>query len=275
MDYLNINKKLWNEKTKIHFQSKFYDVRSFIEGKDSLNPIELPLLGDINGKKVLHLQCHFGMDTISLARRGGIVTGIDFSEESNRKAKELNATIGTDARFIQSDVYGLHEKLDEQFDIVYTSYGTVTWLPDMNKWAGTVSQFLKPGGRFVMVEFHPVVWMFSDDFQRIAYNYADTQPIIEELKGTYTDRKANIKCKSVSWNHGLAAVVNALIEKGLTITGFKEYDYSPYNCFENTVEVEKGKYQIKRLEKKIPMLYSITALKRKGAVDDQRNGQIS
>ena len=261
MDYLNINKKLWDEKTKVHFHSSFYDVPSFIKGKDSLNPIEIGLLGDVRDQKILHLQCHFGMDSISMARRGGIVTGIDFSEESILKARELNDILGTNTEFILSDVYNLPVVLDDRFDIVYTSYGVVGWLPDIDKWAGIISRFLKPGGRFVMVEFHPVVWMFSDNFQDISYNYADAQPIIEELSGTYADRNAGIKCKSVSWNHGLAPVINALIENGLTLTGIHEYDYSPYNCFENTIEIEKGKFQIKGLEKKIPMLYSVTAQK--------------
>ena len=120
MDYLAINRKLWNEKTKVHYASDFYNVKSFIDGKDSLNSIEIDLLGDIGGKKVLHLQCHFGMDSISIARRGGIVTGIDLSDRSISKANELNEKTGSNVRFIESDVYSLHKKLDEQFDIVFT-----------------------------------------------------------------------------------------------------------------------------------------------------------
>jgi len=261
MNYLAINKKLWDDRTAIHCNSDFYDVKSFIEGKDSLNPIEIGLLGDLKYKKVLHLQCHFGMDSIALARRGGIVTGVDFSTESIKKARELNQTTKSKVRFIESDVYSLKDTLDEKFDLVYTSYGVIGWLPDMNKWAALISEFLKPGGQFVMVEFHPVLWMFNDDFQRIEYKYSDTQPILEDLTGTYTDRNASINNKSVTWNHGLAKVVDALIKKGLTISDFQEYDYSPYDCFENTVRVEEGKFQIKGLEGIIPMVYSITAIK--------------
>jgi len=262
MDYLVTNKELWNAKTEVHYNSDFYDVKSFIEGKDSLNTIEIDLLGNIKGKKILHLQCHFGMDSISLARHGGIVTGIDLSNISIIKAQELNEITHSNVQFIESDVYNLHEKLNEQFDIVYTSYGVVGWLPDMEQWARTINRFLKPSGEFVMVEFHPVVWMFDDDFENIVYNYADPTPIVEEFEGTYTDRNAKIKNMSVSWNHGLATVVNALIKNGLIITGFHEFDYSPYDCFKNTVEIEKGKFQIKGLENKIPMLYSITAIKK-------------
>ena len=138
----------------------------------------------------------------------------------------------------------------------------IGWLPDMGKWAGVVDHFLKPGGAFIMVEFHPVVWMFSDDFKRIEYNYMDSQPIIEELEGTYTDRKADIKEKSVCWNHGLSTVIDSIIKTGLKIIDFKEYGYSPYDCFENTVKIDDRKFKIKGLEDEIPMVYSLKAEKR-------------
>ena len=144
MDYININKRLWNEKTDIHYKSDFYDVNAFINGKDSLNPIETELLGNIEGKKILHLQCHFGQDTISLARHGASATGVDFLERAIEKARQLNEQLGTNARFIQSDVYKLPEILDEKYDIVYTSYGVISWLPDMKKWAKVIEHFLKP-----------------------------------------------------------------------------------------------------------------------------------
>jgi hypothetical protein len=131
----------------------------------------------------------------------------------------------------------------------------------MDKWAGVIQHFLKPGGKFIMVEFHPVVWIFDDNFKEIIYKYSDIDPIIEDLEGTYTNREADIKNRSVSWNHGLGTVLNALLKKGLTIDSFQEYDYSPYDCFNNTIEIEEGKFQIKGLEDKIPMLYSLTIRK--------------
>lgn len=261
MDYLKINRKLWNDKTSVHYQSDFYDVKSFIKGKDSLNPIEIELLGDISGKSILHLQCHFGMDSISLARRGGIVIGIDLSDQSIKQAKDLNERSGTKVDFILSDVYSLPKNLKKQFDIIFTSYGTVGWLPDMGKWAEVINHFLKPGGKFIMVEFHPVLWIFDDNFEEIIYKYADAEPIIEDIEGTYANREAGIKNKSVSWNHGLGTVLSALLQKGLTIEGFWEYDYSPYDCFNNTIEIGEGKFQIRGLEGKIPMLFSIVATK--------------
>nr|WP_321485876.1 class I SAM-dependent methyltransferase [uncultured Draconibacterium sp.] len=261
MDYININKRLWNEKTDIHYKSDFYNVNAFINGKDSLNPIETELLGNIEGKKILHLQCHFGQDTISLARHGASATGVDFSEKAIEKARQLNEQLGTNARFIQSDVYKLPEILDEKFDIVYTSYGVISWLPDMKKWAKVIEHFLKPGGQLVFVEFHPIVLMFSYDFKRVEFDYMESEAIVEELEGTYTDSDVQIKGKSVCWNHGLSTVIDSLIKSGLTLTDFKEYNYSPYDCLENLVEVEEGKYKIEGLENKFPLVYSVKAVK--------------
>jgi SAM-dependent methyltransferase len=261
INYIEKNKKLWNDRTTIHFDSEFYNVDAFLKGASSLNPIEIELLGNIKDKSILHLQCHFGMDTISLSRLGANTVGVDFSDKAIQKAKELAAAVKSDAKFIQSDVYKLQDKLNSEFDIVFTSYGAIGWLPDMDKWAGIVSRFLKSGGIFVLVEFHPVLWMFSDDFSKIEYDYFNTGAIIEEIKGTYTDRNAPICNESVSWNHPLREVFGALIKNGLTIEIFEEHDYSPYNCFDKVVEVEKNKYQIPGLEKKIPMLYSIRARK--------------
>ncbi len=262
MNYIEINRNLWNKRTNIHFESDFYKVPEFIKGSDSLNSIELELLGNIQGKKILHLQCHFGQDSISLARKGADVTGIALSDKAIHKAKQLSIQTGVDVRFICCDVYGLKEVLNEQFDMVFTSYGVVGWLPDMKQWADVVQHFLKPGGIFVMAEFHPVVWMFSYDFSKIEYAYMDSEAIVEELEGTYTDDKDFIKEKSVNWNHGLSTVINALIKAGISIEDFQEYNYSPYDCFENTIELEKGKFQIKGLENKLPMVYSILGRKK-------------
>ena len=259
MDYIEINKKLWNNKTEFHFESDFYDVDSFLKGNDSLNPIELELLGNIEGKKILHLQCHFGMDTISLVRHGARVTGVDFSEKAIVKAKQLATMLEVDTTFVQSDIYDLKDCLDEKFDMVFTSYGVIGWLPDLERWAKMIHHFLKPGGEFLLVEFHPVIWMFSNDFKKVEFNYMDSGPIVEEEEGTYADREAAIAGQSVNWNHGLGETLNSLIKSGFVITDFKEYNYSPYNCFENTVEVADGKFQIKGLENKVPMIFSVKA----------------
>jgi len=144
---------------------------------------------------------------------------------------------------------------------VFTSYGTIGWLPDLDKWAAIISYFLKSGGTFYIAEFHPVVWMFDDDFTHIKYSYENKEVIVTENEGTYTDRNANIKGKEYSWNHSISEVLNALIKAGLQIELFNEHMYSPYPCFRNTVETEKGKWHIKGMEGKIPMVYSVRAIK--------------
>lgn len=260
-NYLQINKTAWNKRTEIHFTSNFYDVEGFLNGKSSLNAIELELLGYVSNKKILHLQCHFGQDTLSLSRLGANVIGVDLSDKAIEAAKELTNKLNTNTQFICCDVYDLPNHLNETFDIVFTSYGTIGWLPDLNKWAKVISHFLKPGGKLVFVEFHPVVWMFSDDFKSVAYNYFNEKAIVETLSGTYADKASDIKEEYVSWNHSLSEVFTSLIQNGLSINAFKEYDYSPYNCFNETVEFEAGKFRIKHFDNKIPMVYALIAEK--------------
>ncbi|MES2478307.1 MAG: class I SAM-dependent methyltransferase [Bacteroidota bacterium] len=260
-NYIEVNKNLWNKKVAHHVESAFYDVPGFLAGKSSLKAIELDLLGDIKGKSLLHLQCHFGQDTISLARMGASTTGVDFSDAAIEKATELARQTNADAQFICTDIYQLPEVLDKQYDIVFTSYGTIGWLPDMDKWAGVVSRFLKPGGKFIIVDFHPVVWMFDNEFSHIQYPYFNQEAIIETLSGTYADRDAPIQESEVGWNHPLTEILSALLSKGLNLKHFGEYDYSPYNCFSKMEEFEAGKFRISHLENKIPMVYSIVMSK--------------
>lgn len=261
-DYISINKQTWNNKTDVHVASEFYDNERFIKGKSSLNSIELELLGDVSDKKILHLQCHFGQDSLSLERLGAKVTGVDLSDKAIDKANELAKELNLDTKFICSDIYDLPKILDEKFDIVFTSYGTIGWLPDLNKWAKVVSHFLKPNGTFIMADFHPVVWMYDDDFEVVFYNYFNVEPIIENETGTYADRYSNIKAKTITWNHPISELLNALISNNLVLNQFNEFDYSPYNCFNKTEEFEKGKFRISHFENKIPMVYSILATKK-------------
>ncbi len=261
-DYININKETWNNKTEVHIASDFYNNEAFLKGKSSLNSIETDLLGDISNKKILHLQCHFGQDTMSLAQLGATVTGIDFSDMAIEKATEFSRQLGLDANFICCDVYNTPNHLSEKFDIVFTSYGTIGWLPDINKWASIVSHFLKPGGKFVFAEFHPFIWMYDNDFKEVYYSYFKSEPIIEEETGTYADKSATLNHKTITWNHSISEVVNALIQNGLTIHSLNEYDYSPYNCLNGMQEFETGKFRIQTFGNKIPMVYSIMASKK-------------
>lgn len=260
-DYFEKNRLSWNNRVEAHLKSDFYDLEGFMKGKSSLKSIELGLLGDISGKKVLHLQCHFGQDSISLARMGAQVTGVDLSDASIEAAKALAAAAGQEVRFICCDVYTLPTYLEEDFDIVFTSYGVIGWLPDLGRWASVISHFLRPGGIFVFAEFHPVVWMFDDDFREVGYNYFNSGAIIESEIGTYADRDAPIAQEYVCWNHGMGEVVNSLLQYNLMIKDLAEYDYSPYNCFRHTVEFEPGKFRISHLGDRIPMVFSLLAQK--------------
>ena len=260
-NYLDLNRQSWNNKVDVHVDSAFYDMQGFEKGNTSLKEIELALLGDVSGKKILHLQCHFGQDSLSLARMGADVTGIDLSDIAIEKAKTLSNQLNITCKFVCTDVYSVPENIKEQFDLVFTSYGTIGWLPDLDKWAGVIQQMLKPGGKFIFVEFHPVVWMFDDDFKEIAYSYFNKGEIIETETGTYANREANIQQKYVCWNHSLSEVVQALIKHKIDILDFKEYPYSPYPCFKNTIEIEKGRFTIKSLKNEIPMVYSLIGLK--------------
>ncbi len=261
-NYIEINRKLWNDKTKFHIDSDFYNNSAFKRSKNSLNKIELDALGDVNGKSLLHLQCHFGQDTLSWQNLGAQCTGVDFSDEAINYAKQLGAELNLNADFICCDVYDLKNHLDKRFDIVFTSYGTIGWLPDLNKWADIISYFLKPGGTFFMVDFHPVVWIYDNDFKDIKYSYFNIEPIVEENEGTYANKNAPIKNKEVGWNHPISEILNSLIKNDLLIEQFNEYDYSSYNCFNNMIEIETGKYYFKGLEYKMPVMYAVKAKKK-------------
>ena len=261
-NYIEINRQTWNNKVDSHLKSEFYNIENFVKGKTSLNSIELELLGDIKGKTVLHLQCHFGQDSISLSRLGAEVTGVDFSDKAIESAIQIANDTDSNTKFICCDIYDLPSHLDKQFDIVFTSYGTIGWLPDIDRWAKIVAKYLKPKGKFVFVEFHPVVWMFDEDFNKIAYRYFKSEPIIETETGTYADKKADLSQSTITWNHGLSEVLNSLIRNGIEIVSLDEFDYSPYNCFNNAIEFEENKFRIKHLNKKIPMVYSILCKKR-------------
>lgn len=257
--YLELNRKNWDNRVEHHLDSDFYQMDAFRAGETSLKEIELALLGNVSGLKILHLQCHFGQDTLSLARMGAKVTGIDFSQKAIDSARKLASELSIDATFICTDLYSAPLHLKEKFDIVYTSYGTIGWLPDLEKWADVITQFLKPDGKFIFVEFHPVVWMFDDDFKHVTYNYFQDEPIIEETSHSYANKELPITDTTITWNHGLSEVFQSLVNVGFNITYFKEYPYSPYDCLSHLVEVEPNRFQIKHLQNKMPMVYSLIA----------------
>ena len=259
--YFETNRQSWNKRTPIHKDSTFYGLKEFKEGKTSLNKIELEEVGDVNGKSLLHLQCHFGMDTMSWSRLGAKCVGVDLSDEAIKLAREINLELKLHTEFINCNVYDLKDHLDKKFDIVFTSYGTIGWLPDLKKWAEIVSYFLKPNGIFYIVDFHPTLWMMDEDFQNIKYNYFNTEVIKDETEGTYSDRNAPVKTTNYGWNHPFSEILNNLIQQNMKIIHLNEFSYSPYNCFNNLEQGNDGMWRIKGMNEKLPMLYSIKAVK--------------
>lgn len=211
----------------IHAASEEYDLEGFLAGKNSLHRIELEKLGDVSGKKLLHLQCHFGLDTISWARLGVKATGVDFSDTALELAREIAKKTGVDAEFVCSNVYDLPDNHAGEYDIVYTSYGVLCWLNDIDRWGEIIAHFLKPGGRFLIVESHPFMWVFDDDSEELGIKYSywhQDDPLSWEDEGTYADAEAKItNKKSYEWQHTVSDVLNALIKAGLTIDEVDEF----------------------------------------------------
>jgi SAM-dependent methyltransferase len=260
---MNTNLEAWNRRLEHHLASDFYGMESFLAGRNTLPAIDRSMLGDISGLDVLHLQCHFGQDSLSLARMGARVTGIDFSLPAIRKAQQLAEQLGLEAQFHCCDVRDTLQYIDRgSFDLVYTSYGTIGWLPELSRWAQVIAGALKPGGRLVFLEFHPVMWMFDNELLTIRYAYHNDGPIIEEESGTYADPEAPIVTTTTTWNHGLAEVVGALIGEGLELRRFEEYPHSPYPVFPEMLESEPGMFQTTRYANRLPMVYALEALKK-------------
>ena len=256
-EYFDTNKKLWDAKTAIHKDSDFYFLEKFKQGKTSLNKFELDALGDVSGKTMLHLQCHFGQDSLSWARMGAKVTGADISPKAIQLAKELNTELGLDAQFVESNIVELDQNLKGKFDLVFTSYGTITWLPDLDKWAKIVAHFLKPGGIFYMVDFHPMLYMFEWESQKLTYPYFNTGVLTEVEEGTYADPDSAISMREYSWQHSSAETINALLNKNLQLLDFQEFNESPYNCFPNMKTKDNGMFFFGKKELQIPQLFSL------------------
>lgn len=267
IDYISLNQHQWDQRTLAHLKSEFYDVPGWLAGAESLKEPELALLPDnLNGLKILHLQCHFGQDTLSLARRGAIVTGVDLSTEAINAANDLAGQAGLTehSRFINCDLYSLPDHLDEDesFDIVFTTYGTITWLPDLDRWASIVARYLKPGGQFVFAEFHNMAYLWNDERTAIKYPYFNPEPIVEPITSSYTDNSEEVTGTEVNWDHTVSSVVTALLAAGLTLRGFQEYDYSPYKCFHDSIPTGKpSQWYLKQMPGLIPLTYTLDWVK--------------
>ncbi|UCD06455.1 MAG: class I SAM-dependent methyltransferase [candidate division WOR-3 bacterium] len=260
-EYFDTNRKLWNGLVSINKKSKMYDLDGFKKGKSSLNFIELEELGDVAEKSLLHLQCHFGMDTLSWAKLGAKVTGIDFSEEAIQLARSLSKDLDIPGRFIQSNIYDSRDVLSEKFDIVYTSYGVLCWLPDLMEWGRIISHFLKDNGIFYIVEFHPIRSMFDDEGKMKESYFHSDKPIRYEGTGTYADPSAPFHHVTYEWIHTLADIVNSLVEAELKIQFLHEFPFSMYDDCPWLEQRDDGLWYHKNREIKAPMMFSIRATK--------------
>ncbi len=267
-DYLRSNRELWNAWTPYNVRSAFYDVEGFKAGRQRrrsvLDALETELVGDVHGKSLLHLQCHFGLDSLAWARRGATVTGVDFAQEAIKAARQLAAETGARATFVESDVYDLPANLDGRFDVVFTSHGVLGWLPDLDRWARVVAHFLAPGGRFHLIEAHPFAFLFDDRRTepglRLLYPYFHgPEPLREERQGSYAAPDAPIHSVEHTWLHTLADVIGALLRAGLRIEAFAEYPYMAWAMFPWMELREDGAWQLPGGAGSLPLMFSLTA----------------
>ena len=264
--YYDANRTMWNQFAKINVESQTYKTKEFLEGTTSLNSIELEGLGDVKGKSLLHLQSHFGLDALSWAREGAKVTGVDFSEEGISISRELAKKANIDARFIQSNIFDLPDVLDEQFDIVFTSYGVLVWLHDLKRWAEIVAHFLKPGGTFFIAEFHPFLWTMdnedTDDFKLIRSYFSRDTPYEFEVDGSYAESAKKIKPQvDYEWGYGLADIITSIAEAGLRIEFFHEFNKSPFQGFPFFKQHDDGYWYYDNPEVQLPLVFSLKATK--------------
>lgn len=277
-EYFASNQRLWDAWTRVHAETKFYDVAGFREGGLRVRPYEVAAIGDVTGQTLLHLQCHFGLDTLSWARLGAKVTGVDFSPASIELARELATDLGfDDARFIESNVYQLPMRLGDEFDIVYTSRGVLGWLPDIRAWARVVARFVRPGGRFYISEIHPVLQVFENEgvsprelVLRFPY-WEHGDPLTFDVRGSYADRLADLggEYKEHGWDHGLGEIVSALIEAGLRIDRLEEQPFLEWaSDFLVESEPGSGQWVLPEGPGELPLMFSILATK----PDERRDG---
>jgi SAM-dependent methyltransferase len=263
-DLIEANRRQWDERTAIHLASRFYDVDGFKAGRCTLTRIELEELGEVAGRRLLHLQCHFGLDTLSWARRGARVTGVDFSPVSIRVARDLAAELGLRARFVQSDIYELQDHLTGRFDIIFTSYGVLVWLPDLTKWAETIAHFLAEEGVFYLVEEHPAGAILAEEEGRIvaAEPYFDTGPVeCPGEGGTYADPAAKLTSgPAYEWQHPLSDVINALLGAGLRLEFLHEFPFDGWQRLPSMVRREDGFWSLPG-RSDLPFLFSLRARK--------------
>ena len=265
--YTSINKKNWNERAGAHFQSKDYRVKEFLSGKSTLLPLELQELGNVKGKKLLHLQCHFGLDTLSWARKGAIVTGVDFSDKAIKLANELKKKTNLSSTFICSDIPELPGKLKGKFDIVFASYGVLCWISDLAKWIEIAGSYLKRGGILYIIDGHPFRTALDYDHKRMGdifwvecdyFHKKTPNKYVFEYSYVKIDKKLKNKV-NYEWQHSMSDIINPIIKNKLKIEFIHEFPFGFFNW--GRMKKMRNAYWKSLHKKSIPMILSIKARK--------------
>ena len=269
-EFRKANLDSWNERADVHASSKFYNLQRYVDDPNYLSitvEFDRTEIGDVRGKTLLHLQCHIGTDTVSMARLGAVATGVDFSEASINVARKLSKDCGTPARFEVAELYDTPNVIDEQFDIVYTGTGALVWLPDIKGWAQVVSKMLKPSGTLYVRDSHPMAHTVDDERKDeqlvIEYQYFETKDGSRfENDVTYTDGPGlSKKTVNYEWSHGLGETVTALIDSGLRIDFLHEQQFAEYHAFPACVGNGKGHWRFDEHPERLPLMFSIKATK--------------
>ena len=264
-EWLDVNRTMWDERVPIHAASEYYDQDAFREGKDEIRDFEAAEVGDVTGKRLLHLQCHMGQDTLSWARRGATkVVGLDFSEPAVEVAKGLAAELGLGperAEFVVADVYSAASAVPEaDYDIVYTGIGALDWLPDIRRWAETAASLVTPGGFLYVADFHPFTHIIDWDGTRIERDYFDPDPVIEETPGTYADFEApTVNNRSFERMHTLGDIVTAIAAAGLHIEFLHEFDMTLFQRYGDLRQDQDGYFRAPEGRPRLPLMFSIRA----------------
>lgn len=263
-EYLEANRKNWDDRVPIHVRSEFYDVPGWLADERGPLPSELALVGDVTGKSLLQLQCHFGMETLQWARAGAIVTGLDFSQAAIDAARELATKAGLDTKstFVCSDVYEATEALrGQRFDVVYVTIGALCWLPDVRAWAKVVASALEPGGQFYLFEVHPFSACIDDDGMQVTYDYFQDSnaPMVIDDGTTYTDGGSIAHTTTFEWIHSLADIIQSLIDEGLVIDTLLEHDWTVFQQFPWLEKDADGIFQIPSGRPRIPLTFTLHA----------------
>lgn len=268
-----INRLWWDERVAPHVDAPSYNTGRILERTPNTMALERAELGDVSGKSLLHMQCHFGLDTLSWALYGADVTGLDFSSEAVKAAQDIATKAGIEARFIETNILEADKILDERFDVVFTSWGVLGWLPDHERWAEVAAHFVKPGGTFYIAEIHPVTWMFDDeDETRIPtdkpvyhglYDYFNTpQPIEITDEGSYAVASQSFSHSHThEWAFDLGRIISLLIKAGLQIEFVHEHPFACFQAWPCMVEGADGNWTLPKGWPNMPLSFSIRATK--------------